>query len=55
MSFSNKLMLKDWNWRAPITDFLNPEENSLDYKKNCLRRKKCFEVLTTEVYTRWEK
>ena len=21
MSSSNKLMLKDWNWRTPITDF----------------------------------
>ena len=21
MSFSNKLMLKDWNWRTPITEF----------------------------------
>ena len=37
MSSSNKLvMLKDWNYRTPITDILNLEENKLDYKKNCL-------------------
>ena len=36
ISFSNKLMLKDWNYRTPITDILNLEENNLDYKKNCL-------------------
>ena len=29
MSFSNKLMLKDWNYRTPITDILNLEENNL--------------------------
>ena len=40
MSFSNKLMLKDWNWRAPITDILNLEENKLGYKMNNQRRKK---------------
>ena len=36
MNFSNKLMLKDWNWRTPITDILNLEENSYACKKNYL-------------------
>ena len=35
-SFSNRLMLKDWNWRTPITDVFNLEENNLDHKKNDL-------------------
>ena len=39
MSSSNKLMLKEWNWRTPITDFLNLEENNYAYKKNYLQRK----------------
>ena len=30
MSFSNKLVLKDWNWRTPITDMLNLDENKFD-------------------------
>ena len=34
VSFSNKLMLNDWNWRTPITDTLNLDENKCDYKKN---------------------
>ena len=57
MSFSNKLTLKDWNWnyKIPIMDFLNPEEKKLDYKKNYLWRKKCFERLKYEIFTRWEK
>ena len=34
MSSSNKLMLDEWIWRAPITDMLNLDENKFDYKKN---------------------
>ena len=34
MSFSKTLMLKDWNYRMPITDILNLEENSVEFKKN---------------------
>ena len=40
MCSSNKLMLKDWNWRTPITDILNLEENNFACKRKCLRRKK---------------
>ena len=29
MNFSNKLMLKDWNWETPMTDILNLEENNI--------------------------
>ena len=29
MSSSNKLILNDWNWRTPITDILNIEENNI--------------------------
>ena len=38
MSFSNKLVLKDWNYRTPITGMLNLFENKFDYKKNNLWR-----------------
>ena len=31
---TNNLMLQDWNWRTPITDALNLDENKFDYKKN---------------------
>ena len=34
ISFSNKLTLKDWTYRTPITDILNLEENKVGYKKN---------------------
>ena len=34
VSSSNKLVLKDWNYRTAIMDILNLEENKLDYKKN---------------------
>ena len=34
MNFSNKLILKDWNWRTPITDFLSLDKSKQDYKKN---------------------
>ena len=30
MSFSYKLMLSDWNWRTPITDMLNLDENKFE-------------------------
>ena len=33
MSSSNKLMIKDWNWRTPITDLLKLEENNFANKK----------------------
>ena len=36
MSFSNKLMLKDWNNRTHNTDTLNLDENKYVYKKNFL-------------------
>ena len=36
VSFSNKLMLNDWNYRTIIMCLLNLEENKLDYKKNYL-------------------
>ena len=58
MSCSNKLTLKDrnWNYMIPIMEFfLNLEEKKPDYKKNYLWRKKCFERLKYESYTRWEK
>ena len=40
MSFSNKLMLKEWNCTTPITEILSLEGNNLDYKKNYLWKKK---------------
>ena len=55
MSFSNKLMIKDWNWRTPITDMFNLEENNYAYKKNYLWRKKRFEKLRYRIHTRWGK
>ena len=55
MSFSNKFVLKDWNYKTPITDILNLEENNLGHKKNCLQRKMCVEGLGYGTYRRWEK
>ena len=34
VSFSNKLMLKDWNYRTLNTDLLSLDENKFVYKKN---------------------
>ena len=34
VSFSNKLMLKDWNHKTSIMDILHLEENKKVYKKN---------------------
>ena len=34
VSFSNKLELKDWNYRTLNTDILNLDENKFVYKKN---------------------
>ena len=34
VSFSNKLMLKDWNYRTHNTDILNLDENKFVHKKN---------------------
>ena len=34
VSFSNKLVLKDWNYRTHNTDILNLEESKFDCKKN---------------------
>ena len=48
-------MLKDWNWRTPITDILNLEENNYACKKHYLWRKKRFKKLRYEVFTRCEK
>ena len=55
ISFSNRLMLNDWNWRTPITDMLNLDENKFDYKKNVSWKKKLLEKLEFEMCTRWEK
>ena len=40
VSFSNKLVLKDWNYRTHNTDILNLDENKFDCKKNYPRKKK---------------
>ena len=36
LSFSNKLMLKDWNCKTLIKDMLNLEDDKLDYMKTYL-------------------
>ena len=33
VSFSNRLMLKVWNYKTLHTDRLNLDENKFDYKK----------------------
>ena len=33
-------MLKDWNWRTPITDTLNLDENKFACKKNLFMKEK---------------
>ena len=36
VSFSNKLLLKDWNYKTHSTDMLNLDENTFVHKKNYL-------------------
>ena len=57
VSCSNKLMLKDWNYRTLNTDgyMLNLDENRFVYKKNYRWRKGFSEILKSEVCTKWEK
>ena len=55
MSFSNKLVLKDWIWTTPITDMLNLERKKLVYKKNNLWRKNFSEILKYEIFMNWVK
>ena len=55
MSFSNKLMLNDWIWRTPITNFLNLDENKFDHKKKKSWNKMLFEKLKFEKCTRGRK
>ena len=43
-SFSNKLMLKDWNFRTHNMDMLNLDENKSVYKKNYPWRKRFSEM-----------
>ena len=53
MRFSNKLMLKDWNYRTHNTDILNLAENKLDYKKNYQWKKNFSEKLQYERFMNW--
>ena len=53
--FSNKLMLKDWNYRTHNTDFSNVDENKCVHKKNYLWRKRFCDILKSEVCTKGEK
>ena len=53
MSFSTKLMLKDWNYRTHNTVILNLEENKLDYKKNYQWKKNFSEKLQYEIFMNW--
>ena len=55
MSFSNNLVLKDWNYRTHNTDLLSLDENKFDYKKNNLWKKRFSEILKSEACTKWEK
>ena len=54
-SFSNKLMLKDWNYRTHNMDMLNLDENKCVNKKNNLWKRKFSEILDSEICTKWEK
>ena len=36
MSFSNMLVLRDWNYKTHNTDTVNLDENKFVYKKNYL-------------------
>ena len=40
MSFSNKLMFKDWNWRTPITDILKLEEKQSRHQEELSMKEK---------------
>ena len=55
VSYSNMLMLKDWNWRTKNTEKLNLEENKYVYKKSYLWRKKFSQILKSDICMRSEK
>ena len=49
------LVLRDWNYKTHNTDTVNLDENKFVYKKNYLWRKRFFEILRSEMCTKWEK
>ena len=51
---SNKLMLSGWNWRTPFSDMQNLEESKFECRKNWSWKRKHFETLRSEVFTKWE-
>ena len=53
MSFSNKLLLNDWNWRTLNKGILSPDENKFVYKKSWSWNWKHFETLRLEESTKW--
>ena len=55
VSFSNKLMLKGWNFRTHNMDMLNLDENKCVNKKNYQWKRKFSEILDSEICTKWEK
>ena len=55
VTFSNKLVLKDWNYRTHNTDMLNLDKIKFVYKKNYPWKKKFSGVLRSEICTIWEK
>ena len=55
MSFSNKLLLKDWNYRTPVIYLLNLDENKCDCKKNWSWKKNFSKILKYGIFMNWEK
>ena len=55
VSFSSKLMLKDWNYRTLNTDAMSLDENKFVFYKNYLWRKKHFEILRSKVCAKCKK
>ena len=54
VSFSNKLIVEDWNNRTLNTDILNLDENKFVYKMDYRARKRFSEIFNSEVCTNWE-
>ena len=52
VNYNDKRKSKDLRYRTHNTDLLNLDENKFDYRKNCQGRKKCFEILKSEICTK---
>ena len=54
VNYNDKRKSNDWRCGTHNTDFMSPDENEFDYKKNRPGRKKFSEILKSEICTKWD-